>query len=230
MSLLGSAAVAMWWDISAPARTEFEDWHSHEHFPERMGIPGFNRGSRWADADGGEGFFVLYELDDYETVASPGYLARLNQPTPWSTRMMPRHRNMVRSQCRIWESFGGGLARFMLSLRLSPQPELERALRRELGARLGSLAQRPGLAGGHLLKTETPAIGETAEQRIRGGDSVADWIVLVSGYDRAALATVAAKDLSRDALAAAGAAEAPVAGLYTLSYSLAKTDLPPPAD
>ena len=119
MTLLGSAAVAMWWDIAPAMKAEFEDWHSHEHFPERMSIPGFRRGSRWADAKGGEGFFVLYELDQYEVLASPAYLARLNDPTPWSTRMMPHHRNMVRSLCRISDSYGGGIGQHMLTLRES---------------------------------------------------------------------------------------------------------------
>ena len=63
MPLLGSAAIAMWWDMAPAHRVEFEDWHSHEHFAERLGIPGFLRGSRWADAAGGNGFFVMYELD-----------------------------------------------------------------------------------------------------------------------------------------------------------------------
>jgi hypothetical protein len=66
MPMLGEAAVAMWWNMVPSQRAEFEDWHSHEHFPERMGIPGFLRGSRWAKVDGGEGFFVIYELDCYE--------------------------------------------------------------------------------------------------------------------------------------------------------------------
>ena len=120
MPLLGSAAVAMWWEISAELRAEFEDWHTHEHFPERLGIPGFLRGSRWADHAGGDGFFVMYELDAYATLTSPHYLARLNDPTPWSTKMMPHHRNMVRSLCHIEESFGGGVARSMATIRLSP--------------------------------------------------------------------------------------------------------------
>ena len=110
----------MWWDMAPDLRSEFEDWHSHEHFPERMSIPGFRRGSRWASEDGGEGFFVLYELETYGTLTSPHYLARLNDPTPWSTKMMPHHRNMVRSQCRILETNGGGVAQFMLTLRVSP--------------------------------------------------------------------------------------------------------------
>ena len=46
MPLLGQAALAMWWDMAPSARSDFEDWHAHEHFPERLGIPGFHRGTR----------------------------------------------------------------------------------------------------------------------------------------------------------------------------------------
>lgn len=95
MSLLGKAAVAMWWTIRTEQRAEFGDWHSHEHFPERMSIAGFRRGSRWTSTRDVDGFFVLYELEQYETLTSQGYLDRLNAPTPWSTKMMPHHLNMV---------------------------------------------------------------------------------------------------------------------------------------
>jgi hypothetical protein len=49
MSLLGKAAVAMWWNVRPEQRPEWGDWHSHEHFPERLGIPGFRRGSNWSN-------------------------------------------------------------------------------------------------------------------------------------------------------------------------------------
>ena len=107
MLLLGKAALAMWWDMAPEMRAEFEDWHSHEHFPERLAIPGFRRGQRWRSATGGDGVFVMYELEGHEVLSSPHYLARLNAPTPWSTSMMPHHRNMVRSQSRVLESCGG---------------------------------------------------------------------------------------------------------------------------
>src|SRR5690242_17099324 len=106
MSLLGNAALAMWWDMSQARRVEFEHWHTHEHFPERLAIPGFRRATRWTSADAGEGIFVLYELADHGVLASSAYLARLNAPTPWSTRLMPEHRNMIRGQCRVLESHG----------------------------------------------------------------------------------------------------------------------------
>lgn len=36
-----------------------------------MGIPGFRRATRWASASGDEGYFVMYALDEYETLSSP---------------------------------------------------------------------------------------------------------------------------------------------------------------
>lgn len=219
MALLGKAAVAMWWDMDGAWRAEFEDWHSHEHFPERMGIPGFLRGSRWADADGGEGFFVMYELDRYETLVSDGYLSRLNQPTPWSSRLMPQHRNMVRSQCQVLDSAGSALGRFMLTVRCSPARGGAQALRGYLRAQAAALSLQPGTTGAHLLQTQTPDIAPTTEQKIRGGDQTADWIYLVSGYDRRALEASLAGRLSAPTLQAQGAQAAPHARVFTLCHS-----------
>ena len=156
MPLLGNAAVAMWWDIAADQRREFEDWHSHEHFPERMSIPGFRRGTRWASADGGEGFFVMYELDRYETLVSEGYLSRLNRPSPWSTKMMPHHRRMVRSQCRVMDSRGGALARHALTVRLSARPGRDEELRGYLSELSARVAGGPGFVAAHLLRPRPP--------------------------------------------------------------------------
>ncbi|MGE0150981.1 MAG: hypothetical protein AB7R90_00080 [Reyranellaceae bacterium] len=209
MTLLGQAAIAMWWDIAPAQQAEFEHWHSHEHFPERLSIPGFRRGTRWKSASGGEGYFVVYELEAYETLTSPHYLARLNDPTPWSRKMMPHHRNMVRSQCRVMASFGAGVSGHALTLRFSPASD---AALKTLAAALGELPTRPGIAGAHLLHTQTPPATQTAEQRIRGGDAAADWIVLVSGYDREALAALELLPAARR-------------DLFRLSHTLAKADL-----
>lgn len=225
MSLLGEAAIAMWWNMAPDRRSEFEDWHSHEHFPERMSLPGFRRGSRWASIDGGEDFFVLYELESYETLTSPSYLARLNDPTPWSAKMMPHHRDMVRSQCRVLESYGGGVAQFMLTLRLSPAPGRAEELQRNVSPLFAKLPMFPGITGGHLLRTETPDVPTTSEQKIRGSDAVADWIILVSGYDMGPLKKVAGAELGTENLKRAGALSSLTGSLYRLSYGLTSNDL-----
>jgi hypothetical protein len=226
MPLLGKAAVAMWWDMAAVHRAEFEDWHSHEHFPERLGIPGFRRGSRWASATGGDGFFTMYELQSYDTLTSAAYFARLNDPTPWSLKMMPRHGNMVRSQCHVLESHGGGLAGAMLTIRLSPEGGRDDGLREHLRSVLSRLPQRAGVTAAHLLQTQTPQAATTTEQKIRGGaDGVADWIVLVSGYEAQALLDLTANELGASALAGSGALPGQMSALYRLSYSMTPDDL-----
>lgn len=226
MSLLGAAALAMWWDMAPGIRADFEDWHAHEHFPERLGLPGFRRGTRWSSASGGEGMFVLYELERYETLSSPQYLARLNSPTPWSTRLMPHHRHMVRSQCRVLESRGGGVARHALTLRLAPATGGEGELRTFFAALVETLAMRPGTTGAHLLRHEPPDIAPTTEQKIRhGADQAADWIFMACGYDAAALEALLSTDLAADRLAGHGAASGQVSGLYTVSYSAIPADV-----
>ncbi|WPL79269.1 hypothetical protein SD446_12820 [Bordetella hinzii] len=221
MAVHGKAAIAMWWDISPGWRAEFEDWHTHEHFPERMGIPGFLRGSRWTSARGGTGFFVLYELDAYPTLASPAYLERLNHPTPWSTKLMPQHRNMIRSQCRVLESTGSGLARYALTIRLSPRTGAQDDLRACLRAHARTVAALPGLSGAHLLMTDTPPVSATTEQRIRGGrDGAADWIYIVTGYAINAVAACDGEILNTQEFQACSERASIWSELYCLSHTL----------
>jgi hypothetical protein len=226
MSLLGKAVVAMWWNVRPEQRVEFGDWHSHEHFPERMGIPGFRRGSRWTSILDADGFFVLYELETYETLTSAAYLDRLNHPTPWSTKMMPHHLDMVRSQCRVAASFGGGIATALATIRLAPRSGEEERLKAALIDAIEDVPVTPGLTGAHLLVTDTPQTSRpTTEQRIRGADAVADWIVLLSGYEGEAVEEAVAAKLSAAELHRLGAQQKLIAGRYRLGYTMTPLDL-----
>lgn len=197
--MLGKAAVAMWWNIAPDMRAEFEDWHTHEHMPERLAIPGFLRGTRWIAASGEPSYFVLYEVTDLETLTGGPYLERLNDPTPWSRKMMPHHRNMVRSLCEVRASFGRGVAQALATLRIEVADDA-----------LSALPERKGLSAAHLLESRpTTGMPQTTEQKIRGGDAEARWVALIGGYDV-------------DAVAAASREVAPraAAAIYRLSFCL----------
>ena len=219
--MLGSAAVAMWWDIERPMQAEFEDWHSHEHMPERLAIPGFLRGSRWIALSGEPSYFVLYEAVKLATITGGAYLERLNNPTPWSRKMMPHHRNMVRSLCVVRASLGSGLARAMATLRCSPSAGSGNALAEWLAHSVRALPARKGLAGAHLLESQPMAgMARTTEQKIRGKDAVADLVLLLCGYDVEAIRAVVANELGPEALVARGAQPGSAAGFYEVAYSL----------
>ena len=222
---MGKAALAMWWDMSTSRRSDFEHWHTHEHFFERLGVPGFRRASRWLSADGGDGVFVLYELENYEILGSPAYVARLNAPTPWSVQMMPEHRNMVRSQCRVLQSRGFVTMRNALTIRLSPSPGKPEPLRAVVRQLAEDVPRRRGLAGLHLLRHETPPIAATTEQKIRGNaDRNADWVLIATGYELGALRELSDGDLAEGSLIRMGAAPSTERGLYGLSCSATPGD------
>jgi hypothetical protein len=212
----------MWWDIEPGRQAEFEDWHTHEHMPERLAIPGFRRGTRWIALSGDPSYFVLYEATRLATLTGGAYLERLNNPTPWSRKMMPEHRNMVRSLCRVRASFGHGLAHALATIRFSPSPGRAGAIAEWLARdALPRLPQRKGLSAAHFLESRPArAPSQTAEQRIRGADAQADRIVLVCGYDAEAVRAVVERDLSADALAAHGALAGALVGHYRAAYSL----------
>ena len=214
----------MWWDMAPDVKAEFEHWHSHEHFAERLSIPGFRRGTRWTSATGGPGIFVLYELDAHETLSSPAYAARLNSPTPWSTKMMPHHRNMVRSQCHVLESHGTATARHALTLRFSAESGSETGVRAHFKSLVAASAP-PGIVGAHLLWHQPPAMAVTTEQKIRvATDQVADWVIVVCAYDLPALLALVTASLD-DSLSDAGVARGRVHGLYSLSHSATAADV-----
>ena len=68
-------------------------------------------------------------------------------------------------------------------------------------------------------------MAQTTEQKIRGGDRFADWVLLVVGYDLGVLADLATSTLSQDALAQQGAQPGAFGGLYTLSFSATAAEL-----
>src|SRR6266850_1496747 len=197
------AAVTIWCEVAPDVRDEFDDWHAHEHMPERLSIPGFLRGSRWV---GDAGYFMLYEAQSETTITAGAYLERLNNPTPWSRKMMPHHRNMVRGLCRVEASYGAALGQALLTVRFSGNPETARKLARFLS----ELASRKGLVAAHLLRNIAPVhAAQTTEQKLRGGDAAPDWIALVSGYSAEALASLASKELNLPGS---------VVGIYRLAY------------
>lgn len=223
MPLLGKAAMVLSFDIVAEAIAEHDDWHTHEHFPERLSIPGFLRGSRWIAQEGQPRYLVLYEVRDLAILDSAAYLERLNHPTPWTTKMMASYRGMTRGLCVVTGSFGLGVGQAGLLLRFKAAPGKEAGLRAWLvGEALPRLPAQAGLAGAHLFEAGLQA-AITNEQRIRGRDAAVDWALLVTGYSSERIAALAAEDLHPEQLERHGASAA-TAALYRMEFSLSELE------
>jgi len=219
MALLGKAAMLLSFDVVEEAIPEHDEWHTHEHLPERLAIPGFVRGTRWVALRQGPRYFVMYEVEQLATLASDAYLERLNNPSPWTSSMMPSYRGMFRGFCSVSGSFGVGLGHVGLLIRFKPSTGTEPSLRTWLlGDTLAKLPSKPGIGSAHLFEGAlTPRM--TNEQRIRGVDASVDWALFVTGYGHEELASLSQSGLADARLEEQGAAGVRSA-MYRLDYAL----------
>jgi hypothetical protein len=205
VALLGNAAMLLWYDIVPEAIEAHDRWHTQEHFPERVAIPGFIRAQRWVAESGSPRYFVVYEVADIGVLSGAPYLERLNDPTPWTSRMMPSFRGMTRGFCNIEHRHGTVLGSFALTVRFSSASKDERELAGWMDETLSALVERDGLTSAFLLASGTaPAM--TKEQSIRGPDAGVDQVLLVTGYSQGAIDDLATTHLSATSLARHGAA------------------------
>ena len=221
--LVGEAVVAIWNGIAPEARAQFYDWHTNEHMPERVGIPGFRRGRRYiaADADTIPEFFTLYETDTMQVLQGSDYGNRLNDPTPGTKATTAQFRDTARALSRVVVSHGPGMGGMLLTIRFDCDAQHLPALR----ALVRAAAQAQRITGAHLCAGDAGASAvRTAETQGRTDiQAPPDLFVMVEATDAAALTDI----LLERALSGAGARGPFVRGVYWLEYVRTKTGFAP---
>ena len=222
MSLLGKGFLAIWNDIAAGGEPNFHHWHTKEHVPERVGVPGFLRGRRYEAVTGRPKYFTLYETQSIDVLASPAYVERLNHPTPWTRRSVAEFTNTNRTACRVTAAEGRGVGGALATLQLGPRPGSEATLRDWLAAALPRLAARPGIVGAALGEADLgTTLVPTEERKLRAeADKVAAWVVLVEGQYPDEVASACREMLGPDALGGQGATPGADLAVYRLLFSL----------
>ena len=226
MSLLGEGAVAIWHDIAPEGRDEFYAWHGEEHMPERVAIPGFLRGRRYVAIRGDLEFFNLYETEHMGVVTGADYLARLNNPTPWTLSSVKHFRNVSRSLCGVAASAGHGQGGLIATWRYDVPDERAESHRKAIVEKIvPALAKKRLVAGAHFLVADKEASAvKTTEQKVRTENNrIPRWIVLLEGWgDAKAFDALCGEALSDRVLGELGA-EGAGYGLYQLQTTRGKT-------
>ncbi|MGE7468522.1 hypothetical protein ACQKLX_03710 [Bosea sp. NPDC003192] len=108
--LKGCGLLSLWNGVDPERRGEYDLWHTREHVPERLAIPGMLRARRYHRGEGPlPEFLTLYELENTGVLDSEPYRALLQNPTPWSRSMRPSFRGFFRVGHLIELSRGGGV-------------------------------------------------------------------------------------------------------------------------
>lgn len=160
-----SGILAIWNDCSPGDREHYERWYLRQHLLERVELPGFRYGRRFEAWDGAPEFFTYYEVDAPGVLASPQYLARLEDPTPETARAMVSFRGMIRAVCDVAAIEGGVHGAHAVTVRhegaLPTRAEAERLV--------GDWARRDGIArASWWVATAGVAAARPAEAALRG--------------------------------------------------------------
>ena len=174
--------VVIWNDIKEEMRDEFVQWHSIEHLPERVSIPGFISGQRWYGEHASPQYLTTYVTQNTEVLTSDAYIQRLNNPTPWTLKTVAAFCNTCRAAGEVIWEYGSkkGYGGHILAIRITELEDLT-----ILTEHLNALANNPMLGFTGLLRARivltAPIASQlpTAERAVRTGDQNEPHIVLL---------------------------------------------------
>ena len=182
MSDSRTGMIVIWNDIKEEMRDEFVQWHSIEHLPERVSIPGFISGQRWYGEHASPQYLTTYVTQNTGVLTSDAYIQRLNDPTPWTLKTVAAFRNTCRAAGEVIWEYGSkkGYGGHILAIRITELEDLT-----ILTEHLNSLASNPmhgfaGLLRARMVLTAPKASQlPTVERAIRTGDQNEPHIVLL---------------------------------------------------
>ncbi len=208
----GRGALLLWNDIEPGMEAEYLRWHSREHVPERITVPGILAGRRYRTADPEwQRYLSVYELESTDVLNRPAYLALLANPTPWSRAMRPYFRRVTRSACSQIASAGTGLGACLVAIRIQGDA---RALARRA---VIECAAMEGMIAAHWYVIDTAVPGLAWAPPSNEGQACKQ-VLLAESTDHDALEASRMRlvSLARDAVPGAAAECSPVYGLMQL--------------
>jgi len=110
------ASLVIWVDIDPEDDALFNHWHSREHVQERVGCPGWLRGSRFKGMDKPGRYLLFYDAETTSAFESEAYYARLRNPTELSRAIFPKFRNASRTACAVERRVGDGVGAAALTV------------------------------------------------------------------------------------------------------------------
>ncbi|MES2944984.1 MAG: hypothetical protein V4772_19125 [Pseudomonadota bacterium] len=193
-----TAFLALWNSISSPAlQPEYESWHTFEHVPERVGLPGFVEARRYRshrsvarpEAKSPPDYFTCYWLTDIKALNSPEYTDVFASPTAWSARMRLELRDFFRLPCQLAGSCGQSSASQLATIYFSGD-----ALRLAEGA-AKDLPQR--VQRGEFVSAHWGTVAETSSFPVSNQQAAGKptFVVMLQGLDHNAL-TVSAQQVA----------------------------------
>lgn len=179
----GTGLLLLWNDIEPAVDAEYNRWHSMEHVPERVRVPGILAGRRYARiGEGKQRYLTVYELESTAVLSSPPYLDLMENPTPWSRRMRINFSNVTRIACHRLDSAGAGMGACLALIRL----EAGRDEAAGLASALAACAATEGVVAAHWCRTD-PSVPGLSWQATTAPSARCDRMLIAEAIDENSL-------------------------------------------
>ena len=213
----GTGFLAIWSDVEAQDITDYRHWLTREHTTERVTTKGFlaSRVFR-AVRDDINRFFILYELETPEVLDGPAYMARLNAPSPWSQRIMPKLGNFIRGGGVMVARGGRGEGSTVMALRVERLPADPTRL-------VQALVACDGVAAVQIGATDAARTSvQTTEKGMRKNEGFFEGLLIIEALDLASAqnALRKAEEIAPDVLRSASDPEIYL-GMFALDARIA---------
>ena len=177
--------LAVWCEMKPEDLADYHNWLTQEHISDRIYSPGFLGVRLFTAVDNECLHFFLYATESPAVLGAPPYLKILNNPSPWTQRLMVRFGPFDRAAGERAVKIGRGFGSHVLVSRIHADGDPVDAAR--LRDSLRPFIHLPDTIALRLFKTDsqTTAIKSNEKKMRIGGEGEFDYLLVVESLNEA---------------------------------------------
>ena len=159
--------LAIWCEIGAEDLSDYRAWITKEHIADRTFLPGWNGARFCVDVTNELAHFFLYATENKDVFSAQPYLNVLNNPSPWTNRIMPKFGPFDRALGEQLFKLGNGFGSYMMVSRIKDESSIDLA---DIKSKFAKFMDMPDIVSVRLMKLDRSATDiKSQEKTMRKG-------------------------------------------------------------
>lgn len=159
--------LAIWCEIGAEDLADYRAWITKEHIADRTFLPGWNGARFCVDVTNERAHFFLYATENKDVFSAQPYLNVLNNPSPWTNRIMPKFGPFDRALGEQLFKLGNGFGSYMMVSRIKDESSIDLA---DIKSKFAKFMDMPDIVSVRLMKLDRSATDiKSQEKTMRKG-------------------------------------------------------------
>ena len=159
--------LAIWCEIGAEDLADYRAWITKEHIADRTFLPGWNGARFCVDVTNELAHFFLYATENKDVFSAQPYLNVLNNPSPWTNRIMPKFGPFDRALGEQLFKLGNGFGSYMMVSRIKDESSIDLA---DIKSKFAKFMDMPDIVSVRLMKLDRSATDiKSQEKTMRKG-------------------------------------------------------------